>query len=80
MKTFSNFVNGKKVPALSGKTVEIINPSTGRVYATAPDSAGPDVEMAMKAAADAFPGWRDSTPSQRQRARIYVRDDLLHSP
>ena len=50
MKTFSNFINGKKVPALSGKTVEIINPSTGKVYATAPDSAGPDVEMAMKAA------------------------------
>ena len=76
MKTFSNFINGKKVPAISGKTVEIFNPATGKVYATAPDSSAADVEAAMKAAADAFPAWRDSTPSQRQRALLKIADAM----
>ena len=32
--------------------------------------------MAMKAAADAFPIWRDSTPSERQRAILKIADAI----
>ena len=76
MKTFSNFINGAKVPAASGKTVDIFNPSTGKVYATAPDSGPEDVNAAMKAAEAAFVGWRESTPSQRQRALLKIADAM----
>ena len=74
MKSLSNFINGLSVPALSGATSEVINPSTGQAYATAPISASADVDLAMKAAADAFVDWRDSTPSERQRALLKIAD------
>ena len=74
MKSLSNFINGRSVPALSGATSEVINPSTGQAYATAPISASADVDLAMKAAADAFVDWRDSTPSERQRALLKIAD------
>ena len=74
MKSFSNFINGKSVPAQSGATSEVINPSTGQAYATAPVSSAADVDQAMKAASDAFVDWRDSTPSERQRALLKIAD------
>jgi betaine-aldehyde dehydrogenase len=74
MKTLSNFINGKAAPASSGKSSDIINPATGLVYATAPVSGADDVDRAMKAAATAFEEWRDSTPSERQRALLKIAD------
>ena len=74
MKSFSNFINGNSVPAQSGATSEVINPSTGQAYATEPVSSAADVDQAMKAASDAFVDWRDSTPSERQRALLKIAD------
>ena len=74
MKSLSNFINGKAQPALSGVTSEIINPATGQAYTTAPVSGAADVDSAMKAAASAFEDWRDSTPSERQRALLKIAD------
>ena len=74
MKTLNNFVNGKKQAASSGQTSEIIDPVTGSPYATAPVSSAADVDQAMNAAAKAFEGWRDSTPSERQRALLKIAD------
>jgi len=74
MKSLANFINGKSVPAQSGATSEVINPSTGLAYATAPVSSAADVDQAMKAASDAFVDWRDSTPSERQRALLKIAD------
>ena len=74
MKSLSNFINGKSTPALSGATSEVINPATGQAYATAPVSTAADVDLAMKAASSAFEEWRDSTPSERQRALLKIAD------
>jgi len=76
MKSLQNFINGQSLPSKSGKTSEIINPATGAAYATAAVSDAADVEVAMKAAKNAFPGWRDSTPSERQRALLKIADAL----
>jgi len=76
MKSLQNFINGQSLPSKSGKTSEIINPATGAAYATAAVSDAEDVEVAMKAAKNAFPGWRDSTPSERQRALLKIADAL----
>ena len=76
MKTLQNFINGKFVASKSGKTSELINPATGKVFATAPVSNLDDVNLAMKSAADAFVIWRDSTPSERQRALLKIADAL----
>ena len=74
MKSLSNFINGQSVPALSGKSSELINPATGEVFATAPLSGADDVDRAMKAAADAFIEWRETTPAERQRALLKIAD------
>jgi len=74
MKSLSNFINGKAQPAISGVTSEVINPATGQAYTTAPVSGAADVDAAMKAAASAFEDWRDSTPSERQRALLKIAD------
>ena len=76
MKKLQNFINGKLVDSSSGEVTTLINPATGQAFATAPNSNAADVDAAIAAAAAAFPGWRDSTPSQRQRALLKIADAL----
>jgi betaine-aldehyde dehydrogenase len=76
MKKLQNFVNGKSVDGASGETTTLINPATGEAFATAPKSNAADVDKAMKAASDAFVDWRDSTPSERQRALLKIADAI----
>ena len=35
MKVLHNFIDGEYVPAISGESSEIINPSTGQIYTSA---------------------------------------------
>jgi len=74
MKTLHNFIDGQKQAAASGLTSEIIDPVTGQAYAHAPVSNAADVDQAVNAAAKAFEEWRDSTPSERQRALLKIAD------
>ena len=74
MKSLQNFINGQSLPSKSGRTSEIINPATGLPYATAAVSDAADIEVAMNAAKNAFADWRDSTPSERQRALLKIAD------
>src|SRR6266581_9543084 len=75
-RTLQNFVNGKFVDASDGRTSDVIDPSTGEVYAQAPVSSRQDVDAAMQAAANAFGGWRDSTPSERSLALLRFADAM----
>lgn len=76
MKKLSNFINGKSVDSTSGETTTLVNPATGLPFATAPKSNAADIDAAFKAASDAFVDWRDSTPSQRQRALLKIADAI----
>ncbi len=74
-RTLRNFVNGAYVDAADGRTLDIVDPATGRTFATSPVSSTIDVDAAMFAAQTAFEGgWRDSTPSDRQRALLRIAD------
>jgi betaine-aldehyde dehydrogenase len=75
-RTLQNFVNGKFTDAADGRTSDVIDPSTGEVYAHAPVSGRQDVDVAMQAAAAAFQGWRDTTPSERSLALIRIADAM----
>jgi len=76
MKKLNNFIDGKSLPAKSGTTSEIINPATGKAYATAPISGAADVDSALSAASNAFVEWRETTPAERQRALNKIADAL----
>ena len=76
MEKLKNFINGKALDSTSGETTSLINPSTGAAYATAPKSNAADIDAAFSAASNAFAAWRDSTPSQRQRALLKIADAI----
>ncbi len=74
MRAFKNFINGEHRDAADGRTSAVVNPATGEQYATAPVSGEADIDAAMQAAAAAFEGWRDATPSERSLALIRIAD------
>jgi betaine-aldehyde dehydrogenase len=76
LRTLRNHIDGESRPAADGRTTEVVNPVTGQAYATAPLSGAADVDAAMAAAAAAFPGWRDTTPSDRQKALLRIADAM----
>jgi betaine-aldehyde dehydrogenase len=75
-RTVSNFINGVSVPAADGRTTDLVDPSTGEVFGSAALSGAEDVDRAYRAAADAFEGWRDSTPGERSVAMLKIADVL----
>lgn len=60
-----NFIGGELVEPISGDYFENIEPATGKAYALIPDSDERDLDRAVAAANQAFPGWRDTAPQQR---------------
>ena len=75
-KRLSNFVGGSYVEARSGPTSALVDPSTGEEYLEAPVSGPEDVDAAMAAASAAFPGWRDTIPSERSLALFRIADAI----
>jgi betaine-aldehyde dehydrogenase len=71
-----NFVGGQWTDLQFDKRAELINPSTGDVFASAPVSGDAEVDGAVKSAADAFETWRDTTPSERSLALLRIADSL----
>ena len=78
-KIFANVIDGRAGPAVSGDVLDIVDPSTGEVYATSPNSKGADVDAACLAAGRAFESWRWTTPGERQRALLKLADVIEES-
>ena len=75
-QVFKNVVNGALVDAVSGDRYDIVDPTTGEVYATAPMSGAEDVDRAYRAAADAFEAWGDTTPKTARDALLKIADAI----
>jgi betaine-aldehyde dehydrogenase len=73
-RTLRNFINGESVESAEGRTSDLVDPSTGEVFGTAPVSGAEDVDRAYSAASTAFETWRDTTPSERQKALLTIAD------
>jgi betaine-aldehyde dehydrogenase len=71
-----NFIGGQWTDLSYDKRADIIDPSTGEVFATAPVSTEAEVDAAVSSAAEAFPGWRDSTPAERSLALLRIADAI----
>src|SRR3954470_16314606 len=69
-----NFIDGAAVEPVDGRYADLVDPATSEVFASAPVSGEADVDRAMRAAANAFEKWRDTTPSERQRALLKFAD------
>ncbi|KAH8598763.1 Aldehyde/histidinol dehydrogenase [Bisporella sp. PMI_857] len=70
-----SYIDGSWVEAKSGRRFEVIDPGTGKAWATVPDNDAEDVDAAVKAAHEAFQSYRKVVP--RQRARWILKWDGL---
>ncbi|XP_017730963.1 PREDICTED: aldehyde dehydrogenase family 8 member A1 isoform X2 [Rhinopithecus bieti] len=72
-----NFIDGKFLPCSS--YIDSYDPSTGEVYCRVPNSGKDEIEAAVKAAREAFPGWSSHSPQERSRVLNQVADLLEQS-
>src|SRR6202035_3329449 len=64
VRDLTNFVGGQETDFAYDRRSEVIDPSTGEAFATAPISR------------EAFEGWRDTTPAERSLALLRIADTL----
>src|SRR5258708_2308400 len=74
---FANFINGREVPASTGRTFENRNPAhRDDVIGRFADSGAEDVRSAVEAALEAFQSWR-LVPAPRRAEILYRAAQLL---
>jgi malonate-semialdehyde dehydrogenase (acetylating)/methylmalonate-semialdehyde dehydrogenase len=71
-----NYIAGQWVSSTGTQTVEVINPATEEVLGLCPLGTESDVNLAVKAAADAFPAWR-KTPAPDRVQYLFKLKTLL---
>jgi betaine-aldehyde dehydrogenase len=76
VQELQNFIGGQWTDTSYDKRAELVDPSTGEVFATAPVSSETEVDAAVQSAAAAFEKWRDATPSERSLALIRIADAI----
>lgn len=66
MKTYTHYINGAFVPALSGEMFDSVDPYSGEVWARIARGSSADIEVAVTAAKDAMRGeWGSYNATQR---------------
>ncbi|OAT81718.1 aldehyde dehydrogenase family protein [Desulfotomaculum copahuensis] len=68
-----NYVDGEWVDS-NGEMRDVINPATGKTIAKVPISTGEELDVAVKAAKDAFQEWRTTPPVARVRCLFRLRE------
>jgi betaine-aldehyde dehydrogenase len=58
-------IGDERCGALSGETIEAIDPATGERLASFPRGGAQDVDLAVEAARSAFPAWRETAITER---------------
>lgn len=73
----TRFINNEFVKGVDGKTFETINPSTEKVICSVHEANEKDVDVAVRAARDAFNGpWKTTTPEQRGKYLVKLSELL----
>src|SRR6478609_1948746 len=76
MEKIRNYINGELVAPQSGQYLDNYNPAEGKVYSLIPDSDASDVQLAVDAAAKAFPIW-SIMPVEKRSAILQKLADLI---
>ncbi len=71
-----NFINGESVAAQSGDTFENHSPVDESAICRVAKSSDADIDAAAKAAADAFPAWRDMPAKERKSILIRIAEGI----
>ncbi|MFK7858349.1 MAG: 5-carboxymethyl-2-hydroxymuconate semialdehyde dehydrogenase [Granulosicoccus sp.] len=71
-----NHIDGKGCPALSGATFESSSPVDESVICKVARGAAADIDLAARAAADAFPLWRDMPAKARKNILLDIAEGI----
>src|SRR4030042_1688656 len=75
IKEVKNYINGEWVDS-KGMIVDVVNPANGKVIGRCPISTKEEINAAVKAAREAFPDWRKTTPLARSRILFRMKELL----
>ncbi|MGY2876058.1 malonate-semialdehyde dehydrogenase (acetylating) / methylmalonate-semialdehyde dehydrogenase [Marmoricola sp. URHA0025 HA25] len=74
MRTIDHWIAGKPTTGNSARTAPVYNPATGAQQAEVRLASTEDVDVAIAAAADAFPGWMQTSVSKRTSVLFAFRE------
>jgi betaine-aldehyde dehydrogenase len=75
--SYQMYIGGQWVAATSGKTMDVLDPSTEAVIAKVPAAGAADIDKAVQAARAAFTGgWKDATAQERGRVLLRLAERL----
>ncbi|CAN5345800.1 aldehyde dehydrogenase family protein [soil metagenome] len=73
---YENFIGGEWLAPVKGSYAEDLAPATGQPFTTYPRSTVEDVDLAVAAAARAFPGWAATSTTDRAAVLNKIADRL----
>lgn len=65
LRSATGFINGQWVDAMDGKTLDVVNPATGKPFTAVADMGKEETLAAIAAAKAAFPAWAAKSPYER---------------
>ena len=74
MEKIKNYINGELVEPIGKKYLDNYNPAAGKIYSLCPDSDEKDVNLAVEAAQEAFPKWKNTPKEERSRMMMKIAD------
>jgi aldehyde dehydrogenase (NAD+) len=74
LESAQNFIAGQWTPALAGQTMPVFEPATGQAFAAIADSTAADIDLAVRAARQAFDEgpWGKTTALDRGRLLTHL--------
>lgn len=71
-----NYINGELLDPIEGNQIDNIEPATGKVFGTIPDSQSTDVQKAVDTAQAAFPSWSSLDHNKRAQYMFAIADGI----
>ncbi|KIF70561.1 aldehyde dehydrogenase [Streptomyces sp. AcH 505] len=71
------YIRGEWRPAAGTGTIAVVNPADEQIIAEVPAGTAQDVDAAVRAARDAFPGWAATPPAERAARIAALRDAMV---
>jgi malonate-semialdehyde dehydrogenase (acetylating) / methylmalonate-semialdehyde dehydrogenase len=76
MQEIGHFIGGRMLAGQSGRTGDVFNPASGELAAKVALGAAAEVDLAVSAAAKAWPAWAATPPLRRARILFRLKDLL----
>ncbi|MDA7598881.1 aldehyde dehydrogenase family protein [Alphaproteobacteria bacterium] len=74
MQTLQSYIDGEWVNAKDGGTFDVLNPLDDSLYAKAASGTGDDIRAAVAAAKAAFPAYKETSPTERERWLLKIAE------